>query len=76
MFDKELAYFIAHQDELVAQYKGKSLILRGESVAGAYDSHLAAYIAAQKQFEPGTFMIQPCEAGPGAYTVTINPLNT
>ncbi|HVR72524.1 MAG TPA: hypothetical protein VMT87_16940 [Vicinamibacteria bacterium] len=72
MFDTELAFFIAHQDELVAQHRGKALVIRGEKVEGAYDSPLQAYLAAQRTFPPGTFMIQPCEPGPNAYTVTIN----
>ncbi len=72
MFDTELKYFIAHQDELVARYRAKVLVIRGEEVAGVYGSALEAYLEAQKQFAPGTFMIQPCEPGPEAYTVTIH----
>lgn len=75
MFDKELAFFIAHQDDLVAKHQGKTLVIRGEHVEGAYDSALEAYLAAQKQFPLGTFMIQPCESGPRAYTVTISSMN-
>lgn len=71
MFDKELAYFIAHQDELVAQHKGKTLILQGEDVVGVEDTPLKAYLAALKCFVPGTFMLQPCEPGKDAYTVTL-----
>lgn len=74
MFDTELKYFIAHQEDLVRQYRGKALVLRGEHVVGAYGSPLEAYLAAQKEFPLGTFMIQPCEPGPEAYTVTINSL--
>lgn len=72
MFDKELAYFIAHQAELVAEHRGKVLVIRGERIEGAYPSALHAYLAAQERFPPGTFMVQPCEPGPGAYTVMIN----
>ena len=75
MFEEELEFFIAHQDELVKKHRGKVLVIRGQSVEGAYDTTLAAYLSAQKQFQAGTFMIQPCEPGPGAYTVTINSLN-
>lgn len=72
MFDRELNYFIAHQDELVSQYKGKTLVLRGEKVEGVYASLIEAYVEGQKQFPLGTFMIQPCEAGRSAYTVRID----
>lgn len=75
MFDKELAFFIAHQDELVAAHRGKTLVIRGDKVEGVYSSPLQAYLFAQSQFEAGSFMIQPCEPGPGAYTVTINSVH-
>ena len=71
MFEKELNFFIANQDQLVKQYEGKTLVLRGEEVAGVYDDPLQAYLDAVKKYEPGTFMIQPCVPGSDAYTVTI-----
>lgn len=71
MFESELKYFITHQGELVQKYRGQTLIIRGEAVMGAYPTPLQAYLAAQHEFEPGTFMIQRCEPGPEAYTVTI-----
>jgi hypothetical protein len=75
MFDKELAFFIAHQDELVEKHRGKILVIRDERIEGIYASPLEAYLSAQKRFPAGTFMIQPCEPGPDAYTVTINSMN-
>ncbi len=75
MFQEELAYFIAHQEELVAEHKGKVLTLRGSAVVDAHATMLEAYLAAMRQFEPGTFMLQRCESGPGAYTVTISTLD-
>ncbi len=75
MFDKELDYFISHQQELVARHAGKILVLRGEEVVGAYGSPLEAFNAAKEQFPVGTFMLQRCEPGPDAYTVIINSLN-
>ena len=71
-FEKELAYFIAHQDELVKQHRGKVLVIRDERVEGVYGTPLEAYLSAQQRFPAGTFMIQPCEPGGDAYTVTIN----
>ena len=72
MFEKELAFFITNQRELVQKYSGKTLVIRGNDVAGVYDSALQAYLEAQKQFARGSFMLQPCEPGPEAYTVTIH----
>jgi hypothetical protein len=71
MFEKELSFFVSHQDELVARYGGKTLVIRGDQIEGAYDTPLSAYVADQAKFRLGTFMLQPCEPGPGAYTVTI-----
>lgn len=75
MFDTELKYFIANQDALVAKHRGRTLVIRGQNVEGVYDSVLEAYLAAQRQFPVGTFMIQPCESGPRAYTVTLSSMN-
>lgn len=71
MFDRELEYFIAHQDDLVARHGGKTIVLVGSEVVGVYDSPLQAYLEEAKRRALGTFMIQRCEPGPDAYTVTL-----
>lgn len=71
MFEKELEYFITNQKQLVEEYEGKTLVLKGEEVVGVYGDPLEAYLDATKKYEPGTFMIQPCVEGSDAYTVTI-----
>ena len=73
MFDIELAYFIEHQDELVAKYPQKVIVLQGTEVRGAFDTPLQAYLDASARFGPGTFMLQRCEPGRAAYTVTLSP---
>lgn len=72
VFERELAFFIAHQDELVASHRGRFLVLRDEKVEGVYATALQAYTDAKKKFEQGSFMIQPCEPGSDAYTVSIS----
>ena len=72
MLKDELDFFIAQQGELVSQYLGKFLVIKGKEVIGVYDSALQAYLEAQKENPLGTFMIQPCQPGPEAYTVTIS----
>ncbi len=57
MFNEELSYFIAHQEELVGKYKGQVLILRGKQVAGVYPSQLEAYIDGKNKYGLGNFMI-------------------
>lgn len=71
-FDVELDYFIQHQDELVQKHRGKFLVLKGREVVGVHQTALEAYLEASKKYELGSFMIQPCEPGPEAYTVTIS----
>lgn len=75
MFETELQYFISHQEDLVRQHPGEVLVIKGEEVLGAYPSALEALLRTQEQHEPGSFMIQPCEPGPGAYTVTVRSLD-
>jgi hypothetical protein len=70
----EFEFFKARQEELVAQYRGKYAVIVGETVIGAYDTPLEAYLQAQERHELGTFLIQVCNPGPEAYTTTITSL--
>lgn len=72
MFEQELQYFIDNQDELVRKHGGRTLLLKGQEVVGVYDTPLAAYLDAQNRYDPGTYMIQKCEAGEDAYTITLS----
>lgn len=72
MLKDELDYFVAHQEELAQQYFGKILVIKNKTLIGVYDNVLEAYLESQKENELGTFMIQPCERGVEAYTVTIS----
>ena len=69
---KEFEYFLNHQSELVKKYKGKVLVIVGENVVGAYDTTFEALSAAQKSYEPGTFLLQECIEGKEAYTQTFH----
>ncbi|MEK6406254.1 MAG: hypothetical protein AABN34_04745 [Acidobacteriota bacterium] len=71
MFTKELAFFIDNQEKLVEQYKGKILVIKNDEIIGVYGTPLEAYLESQKTHELGTFMIQACEPGPDAYSVTL-----
>ena len=72
VFQQELDFFMAHQDELVRAHRGKVLVIRGTLVVGVYSSPLEAYIEAQKSYQLGSFMIQRCEPGPGAFSATVS----
>ena len=68
--EAEFEFFLAHQDELVAKYQGKYVVIKAAKVLGAYDDQLEALRATEKEHELGTFLIQLCEPGPECYTAT------
>lgn len=69
---KELDFFKANQESLVAQYSGKFLVIANESIFGAYDTEIEAYEEATKELKLGTFIIQECISGDSAYTQTFH----
>ena len=42
---KELDFYIAHQDEMVAKYDGKVIAIKNGEVLGAFETHLKAVTA-------------------------------
>ena len=70
-FIEELEFFIKNQDDLVKKYGGKTLVIKGTRIVGIYDDPLRAFLEASKTHTPGSFMIQPCEPGTEAYSVTV-----
>ena len=70
-FSEELEFFIANQENLVRDYQGKFVAIKGQKILGVYSDAISAYTETQKDYPAGTFMIQPCEPGPTAYTVII-----
>ena len=75
MFETELNFFIQHQADLVAKHRGKILTIRGAEVVAVHQTTLEAYLAAQKKYAPGSVMIQRCEPGREAYTITVTRLD-
>ena len=65
---KEFKYYLAHQDELVKEYNGKILVIKGQEVIGVYDTELEAITETQKNYKLGTFLVQRCEPGEDSYT--------
>lgn len=64
----EFQHYLAHQDDLVAQYDGKIIVIKGNKVLGVYDSDIEAVNETTKNHELGTFLVQAVSAGTGAYT--------
>ena len=57
MFEREDAFYTAHQAEFQKLYSGKWLVIVGESLCGVYDTIADAAKNALQHFEPGEFMI-------------------
>jgi hypothetical protein len=65
---KEFEYYLAHQDELVAKYNGKYVVIKGQQVIGAYDDIREAVDTTAKTQQMGTFLVQKCTPGDNDYT--------
>ena len=70
--DKEFRFYLTNQNDMVAKYDGKVVVIKNREVLGAYDSELAAYTETIKHHEEGTFLIQRVSEGEEAYTATFH----
>ena len=68
--EKEFNYYLQHQGDLIRQYKGKFIVIKGDAVIGVYESELEAVEETSKGHELGTFLVQKCEPGSESYTYT------
>lgn len=58
----EFEYYLAHQEELVKQYDGKVIVIKGCEVLGVFEDDLEAIAETAKAHEPGTFMVHRVSA--------------
>lgn len=65
---KEFQFYLDNQQKLVAEYKGKFIVIKDQTVVGSYDSETQAYEDSVKKFKLGTFLIQHCLAGEDSHT--------
>lgn len=70
MLDAEYKYYLEHQQELLKQYKGRFVVIVGETVVGNYGTQAEAYLNSIKNHKLGTFLIQECTDGTSGYTQT------
>lgn len=70
MLDKEFAYYLRHQNELLPLYNGKYVMIVGEKVVGAFNSISEAYYNGKNRFGIGNYLVQLCTPGNSAYTIT------
>ena len=69
---KEFEYYLTHQDEMVARYDGKYIVIKDRQVLGSYDDQLTAITETQKSHELGTFLVQKVSPGAEDYTQTFH----
>ncbi len=53
----EYEYYLAHKNEIVKQYDGKFVVLKGQQLLGAYDDEIEALRETTKTHKLGTFMV-------------------
>ena len=68
--EKDFAYYLDHQDELVEKYDGKYIVIQEGHVLGAYDDELTAITDTQKSHKLGTFLVQKVSKGTDDYSQT------
>lgn len=65
-------YYLAHQDDLVEKYDGKFIVIRNDTVLGAYGDEATAIRETTKTHAIGTFLVQRVSPGDTAYTQTFH----
>ena len=67
--DKQLKFYIAHQDEILKEHENRFLLICGEKLIESFETRGDAYSYGLDHFKPGTFMIVKCTPGNSEYTV-------
>ena len=70
MLQKEFQFYLKNLPELLCQYSGRFVVIKGEAVIGDYSTELEAYDEASKNHELGTFLIQQVSSEEESYTQT------
>jgi len=68
--EKEFQFYLENQEELIKQYNGKYIVIKGNKIIGAYNSEVEAVLKTSVNHELGTFLVQKCEPGKESYTQT------
>jgi hypothetical protein len=65
---KEFDWYIEHQDELVARYNGRVVVIKNGEVLGDYADQSSAIAATVKTHALGSFLVQRVSPGKDGYT--------
>lgn len=68
--EKEFNYFLNNLTTLVEKYEGKYIVIKNETVLGAYDTRDLAISETSKTETLGTFLVQKCSQSEENYTQT------
>jgi hypothetical protein len=68
----EFNFYRANQDDMLAKYAGKVIVIKNREILGEYDTHLAAFSETIKHHERGTFIVQQVSEGNEAYIATFH----
>lgn len=55
---EEIKYYKANRAEFISQHGGKHLVIKGQQVAGIYNSNTEAVQESARLHEPGTYIIE------------------
>lgn len=61
--EKELAYFKKHKKELLENYEGQFVLIRGKELVGSFTTEQEAYEEGVKRFGNEAFLIKEVTAG-------------
>jgi hypothetical protein len=69
---REFEYFLKNKDALLEKYNGQVVVIKNQTVLGAYPDVGTAVSETQKSEPIGTFLVQRVEPGDSAYTQTFH----
>ena len=75
MQGKDFEWFMSNYDELFDKYGDSFLVIKDETVLGAYKGAKEALDNTLLTEEMGTFIIQKCDGSESAYTVQVSSMN-
>ncbi len=68
----EFAFYKENQEDLVAQFNGKVVVIKNLRVIDTFETELDAVIQTRKKHERGTFLVQRVSPGEESYTSTFH----
>jgi len=64
----EFEWYLDNQEDLLRRFEGRVLIIKEQALVGDYETDAEAVMAARREYEMGTFLVQRCSYGSADYT--------